>query len=1070
MVKKSAKLVCDSTSVLSDEFVGKCTILTDDAGKFIVRQNATCADMINKNNRVYPRALLQKAVDAVRVWINNGAIISELDHPEVVRTSTKEERFVNNHKRSTARVIAISDVGPDGWVTIDREILDTEKGREVRNAILSGKPIGISSRLSMEGQRKQFQGKLVDVALDLELLGFDDVRNPAFSDAGSKYQLLTDSELEELSSSPDANQIDSVVSKTDNLPTLVSDLVTYDPSDTQNTDSPPDTCKESEEDGKVNVADSKSAPTRKAPQMNLKTLVKKFTDAQMGDDKQKAYGDAVEGFCSAVVLKADKSVVAPALQEFINVVSDAELAGFVPGRPLPRAVMGYATGTEVASEGYQIEDAKEKSAQNMAAGADSANDAFITLMRQSYEADQAKKANDEKLQVAFDSQEEKIAKLPQEARDHVRDLMKTATDATQVPALVDKAIIAFSKVMADATLNSKGIPKGNTVDDPAMPGRVEVKNENAPWKEGRDKLLLAADAEYRSNSMFDVSPDASDVLSRRKENRKFLEKLSDKVVEGVIQQRGSTGGLAVLADCASKLTADAVTTTSTFLNQPDIIAFIIIQAFQDLKALQFVNAMGQGVNDGKVDWDLNNHGKLVKIMVEYFQDASSQHLARNHSTRMAYAENAGIDAMGVLNNWLTYRTYWRKGAIGLTPEHITDIGKGPLNLDSVARHLMHLNWAVSRYIDKDLLDEMINTSDEYTAVAVTSEAMTTGNSLLPSLSVYAASGGVRINLNPAKTAANGSTNGLAVIDAADKGITYPNAIGAIKLKGRGNGTSAPYTAITGQYITDPIVRPRNSYSNASSGAISTTVLNPFTVTLPANAVLGYLDDNNNVTDIGDGTTATYAVDWENGVLVFLTGVTGSSGVITTATTVTYSYGVNHDSFVLNYDMASANSLLVTGETKADYLNRMFNRISQTAASMGGAGRYVKPDLAINSLAVAAELESAGIFYKLNSPDGTNLFPTEDYYATRNGVNMARINSPWLSGDSRILLTRKGSTQWGVQQALEVAGQIYVGDSSGRVVDRQNWIARQSEIIATPQVTNQAGTVLNPVSRSIRVVL
>jgi hypothetical protein len=129
---------------------------------------------------------------------------------------------------------------------------------------------------------------------------------------------------------------------------------------------------------------------------------------------------------------------------------------------------------------------------------------------------------------------------------------------------------------------------------------------------------------------------------------------------------------------------------------------------------------------------------------------------------------------------------------------------------------------------------------------------------------------------------------------------------------------------------------------------------------------------------------------------------------------------------------------------------------------------VRPDLALMTLNAAVPVESATTFDESKSPKGMALFPTEDFFASMNGVNFARHNCPWYSGDNRILLTRRGSTKYGIETPLQMSGPHQAYDSSQRVKSKKIWYMEENEVIATPQPVDGSGNILNPMSRSIRL--
>lgn len=140
--------------------------------------------------------------------------------------------------------------------------------------------------------------------------------------------------------------------------------------------------------------------------------------------------------------------------------------------------------------------------------------------------------------------------------------------------------------------------------------------------------------------------------------------------------------------------------------------------------------------------------------------------------------------------------------------------------------------------------------------------------------------------------------------------------------------------------------------------------------------------------------------------------------------------------------------------------------------MGSAPRFNRPNLGIMSLNVAAYIENAAMWYKLNSPDIGSLsgLAESTYFGKRSGVNLAQINAPWVAGDNRILLTQKGATRYAIETPYEIEGPIQKYDpTTGNVVDAKAYIGRENSVMATPQTIDTNGNIINPKSRSIKIV-
>jgi hypothetical protein len=149
-----------------------------------------------------------------------------------------------------------------------------------------------------------------------------------------------------------------------------------------------------------------------------------------------------------------------------------------------------------------------------------------------------------------------------------------------------------------------------------------------------------------------------------------------------------------------------------------------------------------------------------------------------------------------------------------------------------------------------------------------------------------------------------------------------------------------------------------------------------------------------------------------------------------------------------------------------YYDQLLEQIDNTAALMGSYPRFVAPDLVLGSLKAMVKAKNARIFWKFVSPRGSDLILTKNDVAERNGLNYCQHNAPWSAGDGRLLLTRRGSTKYGVDTPFEVEGPFPSYGPNQGIKDSMKIKGSEYSVICTPQVTNEAGTVINPVARSI----
>lgn len=373
---------------------------------------------------------------------------------------------------------------------------------------------------------------------------------------------------------------------------------------------------------------------------------------------------------------------------------------------------------------------------------------------------------------------------------------------------------------------------------------------------------------------------------------------------------------------------------------------------------------------------------------------------------MLIGEGIGIPESQINLAWLTFNPSWRRNAISLSTDVVKTLQSGPAKYDPITRGIYHISYDKRRKLDNASYLEMVMASDEYKPSVIANEVAS---------AVTAVSNGTNVNFK------------------------YNLTVG---------GTAA------GTAGTNPIVRPRSKKQILPSGQVQTVVVNAFSAIVGGSALqMGYLDATGNV------QAGQFAVDFENGVVYFATG----SGVDGTHLP-TFNY-----SAVTNY--ARWATAVPAGVDADKYYNTLLQLVTQQAQLMGSAPRYNKPNLGIMSLNASQYIENAAMWYKLNSPDlgGLSGGGTSSMFGNRSGVNFARINAPWVAGDNRILLTQKGATRYGVETPYQIEGPYPKYDTNGQIVDAKLFYGRENSVLATPQTIDKNGAIINPKSRSIKLV-
>ncbi len=141
--------------------------ISDKNGKFIVQGVLQRADAPNQNERVYPRAILEREVERyIENEIAQNRALGELDHPE---------SSVVNLRNVSHNVLKVWWDGND--VCGQVEILNTPSGNILKSLFKSGITLGISSRGM--GSLKQIDENTSEVQSDFNLVCWDFVSNPS---------------------------------------------------------------------------------------------------------------------------------------------------------------------------------------------------------------------------------------------------------------------------------------------------------------------------------------------------------------------------------------------------------------------------------------------------------------------------------------------------------------------------------------------------------------------------------------------------------------------------------------------------------------------------------------------------------------------------------------------------------------------------------------------------------------------------------------------------------------------------------------------------------------------------
>lgn len=144
---------------------------TGDSKKLYVEGIFCQSSIVNKNKRIYPREIMEEAVDAFkRDYIDRNMAAAELNHPQSLEV---------NPERIAARITELNQDGDDFYGKA--LIVDTPMGRIAKGLIEGGFQLGMSTRAA--GQVKTNGLGISEVQKGLRYVAIDLVSNPSSPDA-----------------------------------------------------------------------------------------------------------------------------------------------------------------------------------------------------------------------------------------------------------------------------------------------------------------------------------------------------------------------------------------------------------------------------------------------------------------------------------------------------------------------------------------------------------------------------------------------------------------------------------------------------------------------------------------------------------------------------------------------------------------------------------------------------------------------------------------------------------------------------------------------------------------------
>lgn len=151
--------------------------------KYIISGPFTRCDYPNGNNRIYPREVMQKAIDALKPKVESGRVRMMVDHP-----------MWDASMRSVGAIVtSISDVDAAGYAYYTAQIVDTAAGKDLKAIVDAGGKLGVSTRgygsAMYDQEYPPFAGKFDVIQAGYDLRTFDFVDDPSVSDTEAYCQI-----------------------------------------------------------------------------------------------------------------------------------------------------------------------------------------------------------------------------------------------------------------------------------------------------------------------------------------------------------------------------------------------------------------------------------------------------------------------------------------------------------------------------------------------------------------------------------------------------------------------------------------------------------------------------------------------------------------------------------------------------------------------------------------------------------------------------------------------------------------------------------------------------------------
>ena len=153
--------------ILVETVVGDIKIHSTEGDRLVVRGIFGVCDKKTNNGRVYPRSILEREIKKAQSKIADGLLYGECEHPMNAKTELPRV----SHRITK---LALTD---DGYVVGEAIVLNTPAGNIVKEILLTGGKVGVSSRGI--GSLAPLEDGSYLVQEDYNLITYDFVANPA---------------------------------------------------------------------------------------------------------------------------------------------------------------------------------------------------------------------------------------------------------------------------------------------------------------------------------------------------------------------------------------------------------------------------------------------------------------------------------------------------------------------------------------------------------------------------------------------------------------------------------------------------------------------------------------------------------------------------------------------------------------------------------------------------------------------------------------------------------------------------------------------------------------------------